>query len=137
MTLSLPQESVAETIYYMFTRARDGKLDGADEAQRRVAAGYGAAVHVKKSKNKDSRTTWIMMLSTISGVSSAKATAVAEIYPSPRSLVRALRNIDDKTSIKLLASIESGNRKLGPMIAKRLLDVFRGNGGDVDEAAAS
>ena len=64
-----------------------------------------------------------MMLATTPGVSMSKADAIAALYATPGALVDMLRN-RGAASLKELAAVPVGARKLGPAVAKRIIEVF-------------
>ena len=116
--------SCAEAVLYLHKRLAAGDLDGAAASQRARAAGYGDVVHVRKAVNKDAPMVWRMMLSTTPGCSMAKADAIAAVYATPGALVDMLRSRGVKAGVKELASVPVGARKLGPAVAKRIVEVF-------------
>ena len=115
--------SCAEAVLYLHKRLAAGDLDGAAATQRARAVGYGDVVHVKKATNKDRCMVWRMMLATTPGVSMSKADAIAALYATPGALVDMLRN-RGAASLKELAAVPVGARKLGPAVAKRIIEVF-------------
>lgn len=118
-------ESVAEMILYLFSKAAAGDLDGVAEAQKRAAAGYSGCVQVKKARNASPELTFQMMLSTIPGVSMSKAKAIADAYPTVTALVTAIRDSGGaKAAVKQVSSIEVGKKKLGPVVAGRIIEIF-------------
>jgi hypothetical protein len=118
-------KTLASTVLYLFRSLDAGELDGDSAAQRRAAAGYADTVHVKKSKNDDAGLTWRMMLATLRGVSMEKATALAQEWSGPAALARAIEGRPYKEAVKRVAATEVGKeRRLGPALAKRLVEVF-------------
>ena len=115
--------SCAEAVLYLHKRLASGELDGAAASQRTRAAGYGNVVHVKKATNKDRFMVWQMMLATTPGISMSKSAAIAALYATPGALVDMLRS-RGAASLKELAAVPVGTRKLGPAVAKRIIDVF-------------
>lgn len=119
-------ESVAETLLYLQGRAAAGELDGLAAAQKKVAAGYGALVHVKKARNVDGETVFQMMLATIPGCSMAKAAALARAYPTFAALVAAVAGRPRKEAVAAIAGVAAGTRKLGPVLAARIVEAVGG-----------
>lgn len=60
------------------------------------------------------------MLTIIPGVSISMSDKITDIYPTLISLINAYENIDEKAREKLLANIDIGNRKLGPVLSKKI-----------------
>ena len=114
-------ESVAETILYLHKRCMEGEMDCIAASQKAAAATYSSLISVKKAKNVDNRTSYKMMLSTIPGCSMAKAEALAERFPTMSGLVDSIRT---PGAVKMLAAVEAGSRKLGPVLAKRIVEVM-------------
>ena len=113
--------SVAEAVLYLHKKLALGELDGEAKAQKRAAAGYSGVVFVKKAKNSTPENTWNMMLSTIQGVSAAKAAAIVTVYSTPKQLMNELAA---PGGVKRLASVEAGKKKLGPALAARISAVL-------------
>lgn len=113
--------SVAETIIYLHKRCVDNEMDCIAASQKAAAAGYGALVHVKKAKNVDKAVAYKMMLATIPGCSMVKAEALFKHFPTMVSLVDESRS---PGAIKMISNIEVGSRKIGPVVAKRILEII-------------
>jgi ERCC4-type nuclease len=118
------KKSLADTVLYLFRELKAGELDGESKAQQRAAAPL-ADLHVKKAKNVTVPVMWRMALATVPGMSMGKADQFAKQYPGPASLADAIRNLDDRKAVKLIAASDAGGRKLGPKVAERLVQVFR------------
>ena len=54
----------------------------------------------------------------------AKAEAVCVAYPGPAAIVDLIREKGNKGATKALAAVECGTRKLGPVAAGRIVEVF-------------
>lgn len=118
-------KALSEMVLYMYEQLAKGGLNAEDATQKRIAEGYSGVVSVKKSKNSDSTLTWKMMLATVHGLSMTKATNLVERWPSPLALAKEIDGLDRKAAIKLVAAVETNKRKLGPVVAGRLVDVFQ------------
>ena len=118
------KKSLAETVLYLFRELKAGELDGDSKAQQRAAAPL-ADVHVKKARNVTVPVMWKMALATVPGMSMAKAEQFTQQYHGPASISDAIRNLDDRRAVKLIAASDAGGRKLGPKIAERLVQMFR------------
>ena len=122
---ALDGEAAAETVLALARKLGDNDLDGAQRAQRATAAGY-AGLAVKKSSNADAATTWQAMLSTVRGISAAKAKILTDHFPGAAALTARVAALGTtKKAVKELATISVGeNRRLGPAVASRLVEIF-------------
>ena len=122
------EEGATEAIAHLHAKLKAGRLDGAANAQERVASGYAGVCKVKKGANTDDPSTqWRLMLASLRGVSAARAAAVAARFPAPAALTDALREAGShKSGVKMIADISLGDGKgrLGPALAKRIAGVF-------------
>ena len=119
----------ANTLLYLAHTARSGGLDPATKAAERAASGYAGVVKFSKKKANTAEELWNVMLSSIPGVSGAKAAAISAQYPTPAALVgtyqEAVRLGKRKKSIDLmLADVPCGKGRLGPALSKKLCDAF-------------
>lgn len=118
-------DACAEIIWQLYTKAKAGELDGAAEAQRKISNGYAGLIHTKKKANmEDPKTVWRAMLSTITGMSAAKADAVCTRFSTPTILLEALRGSPPATARKMLAEVQAGSKKLGPKLADRVCTIL-------------
>ena len=126
--------SSAEDAAYLLTytaRALSNNGFSQDEKMQQVsrAGGYASFVHsTGKRKNRES-CTFPIMLATIFGVSSTKAAAIADVYPTAAALVAAYNalmsnNATDKQLDTMLQDIVAGNKKLGPSTSKAIRKAF-------------
>jgi len=118
-------EDSAQHVAYVYKTALKDGFNAAEKARTVVASGYaGTAKHTNKRKNADDAA-FEMMLTTISGVSGAKAKAVADEYQSLANLVRAYDRLkaaggtEDELS-EMLADIECGGKRLGPSVSLKI-----------------
>jgi len=73
--------------------------------------------HVKKSENITSDIIYINMLSNIPGCSTRIAKGIFENYPNMKSLIDTITTND-----KCLENIKIDNRKIGPVLSKRIVE---------------
>ena len=118
------KKSLADVVAYMFREMRSGELDLDAKAQQRAAAPY-ADISVKKAKNVTVQVMWRMVLATVPGMSLARASSFAESYPGPAAVFAATKNLEAKKAVKLIAATDTGNKKLGPKVAERIVELFR------------
>ena len=138
-------------LYIVKTAAKDGFVsefraqEGAEGAPSAAPArGYSQFVkHASKRKNTEENA-WEIMLTSISGVSTAKAIKIMEMYPTPKSLFQAYAELErkggtDKEMNEMLAGIyllgdhgeadvdcRKGHvfKRLGPVISTRIRNIF-------------
>lgn len=104
----------AATVAYLFEQLQAGGLN--PESARTGTA--GSTKKRKRENLEDPGNLYRAMLTVVPGMSDEKAAAVAGCYPSFRTLRHA--------SASILAQIECGKtrRRLGPAVARRLVDLF-------------
>ena len=113
-----PEDTAAQAAYIYAAALKNG-FDAQAKANQVAASGYaGVCKFTSKRKNADANPLQ-MMLSTITGVSGAKAQAVADAYPTAAALVRALERAGG--SNELLANLAvGGGKRLGPALAQKI-----------------
>lgn len=118
------EEAVAETVAVLVDKMEANHLDGAARAQARAALGYAGMVKVRKSANVDTDSTWRGMLASVRGMSAVRAKSVTDVHATAAKLVSSLVGKTHKVAIKELADIPVGDKRLGPALGKRLLEIF-------------
>lgn len=104
-----PSET-AKVVLYLDKCLADGSLDSASRAATVAASGYAGVVHHSKKRANAEANMAATILTSIPGVSGAKAAAIVELYPTIATLVKALETGSS------LADIECGKRRLGPAL---------------------
>ena len=116
--------SCAAHVLYLHKRLAANELGGDGAAQRGRAAGYGGVMHTHKGSNMDDAMVWQTMLGVVRGMSAEKAAAVGAAYATPRALAELISSRDAKAAAQVLAGVATGARRLGPVVAKRIVDLF-------------
>lgn len=90
------------------------------------AIDYLETIKTKKSDNIDPSNCYLQQLRQIPGMSLPGAQAIASVYPNFRSLLKAYDSCTTPES--MLAKLMIGQRKLGPVLSKRIY-LYLGGGG--------
>lgn len=75
-------------------------------------------------KTHSVRATWMAMLSCIFGMSVSKAEAVVSHWENVNDLIVWIRNSEPDEAVKELQDISLGKRKLGKVLASRIVSMF-------------
>lgn len=79
-------------------------------------------VNVNKKKNMDKKTIQILQLSVIPGISKITASKILEHFGSIKDFYIFYQENDETTFIKTLSSINTGKKKLGPKLSKKIYE---------------
>ena len=129
----------AELVGYLYSKLREGALDGRGGVGGGGGGGYASLLKKRKRDNLSDETTWRVMLAQVPGMSPTKAAAVAAAYPSLSALAAA--TVKDLAGVLVPSSASSTgagacagpttatppppaskpSRRLGPAVAKRLV----------------
>jgi ERCC4-type nuclease len=123
------RDAVQCVAYIALTASKRG-FDAGEKLQKHAAGGYASFVkHTGKRKNAEDDL-FVVMLSSIPGVSARVATAVAAAHPSAAALVRAYdaaraEGADVKKLQNLLIDVDTGGgKRLGPALSGKLYGIF-------------
>ena len=83
-------------------------------------------VSAKKSENNTPQIAFINMLGQVPGCSTKMAEAIQQKYSSPAVLLEAFHNCPAGKGEQLLKDLQLENRKLGPVLSKRIYNYFWG-----------
>ena len=78
----------------------------------------------KRSKRSDPKVIYYCQLRAIPGVSESIANRIQEEFPDLPQLIKYINTNECKNVLDLIRLLPNGNRKIGPVVAKRIIESF-------------